>query len=129
MSDDALVQPIDGAVHQTFGGIEIDVMAAGETRIKRLVHGVGWRWSEHVKPLVGTDRCMHAHVGFIAQGRLVGEYPDGCTFDFIAPQAVYIEPGHDSWVVGEEPVVLIQFDYAENTLARIGVPADHRHAT
>lgn len=127
MSDEALLQPIDGAVHQTFAGMEIDVMTAGETRIKRLVYGVGGRWSEHVKPHVDTDQCMHAHVGFIAQGRLAGEYPDGCTFDFVAPQAVCIEPGHDSWVVGDEPVVLIQFDYAEDTLGRLGMPTEHHH--
>jgi hypothetical protein len=127
MSDDTILQPIQGSQHQNFAGMEIDVMTAGETRIKRLVYGVGGRWSEHVKPLVGTDQCMHAHVGFIAQGRLAGEYPDGCTFDFTAPQAVYIEPGHDTWVVGDEPVVLIQFDYATDTLSRLGIPAEHGH--
>lgn len=129
MNDDPLLQPIDGAEHGEFAGIEFDVMQAGDTRIKRMVYGVGGRWSEHVKPHVDTEFCMHAHVGFIARGRLAGEYPDGCTFDFIAPGAVYIEPGHDSWVVGDEPVVMIQFDYAEATSARLGVPSEHRHET
>ena len=82
-------------------------MTAGETRIKRLVYGVGGRWSEHIKPLLDTDQCKHVHVGFVAEGRLAGEYPDGCRFDFIAPQAVFIEPGHDTWVVGDEEAVLI----------------------
>ncbi len=131
MSEDAatptILQPIEGAEHQTFAGMEIDVMAAGETRVKRLVYGVGGRWSEHVKPHVGTDQCMHAHVGFIAQGTLAGEYPDGCTFSFTAPQAVCIQPGHDSWVVGDEPVVMIQFDYEHDTVDRLGMPAEHRH--
>jgi hypothetical protein len=127
MSDDTILQPIEGSHHQNFGGMDIDVMTAGETRIKRLVYGVGGRWSEHIKPLVGTDQCMHAHVGFIAQGRLAGEYPDGCTFDFTAPQAVYIEPGHDTWVVGDEAVVLIQFDYANDTLNRLGIDGEHHH--
>jgi hypothetical protein len=40
---------------------------------------------------------------------------------------VYIEPGHDSWVVGDQPVVLIQFDYADDTLTRLGVASEHRH--
>ncbi len=127
MSADPLLQPIDGAVHQRFAGMEIDVMTAGQTRIKRLVYGVGGRWSEHVKPHVGTEHCIHANVGFIATGRLAGEYPDGCTFDLRAPQAVCIEPEHDSWVVGDEPVVLIQFDYEQDTIDRMGVPATHRH--
>ena len=90
MSDDTILQPIEGSKHENFGGMDIDVMTAGETRIKRLVYGVGDRWSEHVKPLVGTDQCMHAHVGFIAQAAwlVVSRW---CTFDF-APAAVYIEP-------------------------------------
>ncbi|MGA9276369.1 hypothetical protein [Ilumatobacter sp.] len=124
---DTVMGPIEGATHQSFAGMEIDVMSAGPVRIKRLVYGVGGRWSEHVKPHVGTDFCMHAHVGFIAQGRLAGEYPDGCTFDFVAPQAVCIEPGHDSWVIGDEPVVLIQFDFENDTLERLGMPDSHQH--
>jgi hypothetical protein len=122
-----LLQPIDGARHENFAGMEIDVMNAGDVRIKRMVYAVGGRWSEHVKPHVDTDLCMHAHVGFIAQGRLAGEYPDGCTFDFSAPGAVRIEPGHDSWVVGDEPVVLIQFDFERDTVDRLGLSERHEH--
>jgi hypothetical protein len=128
MSDsDSLLGPIVGARHEQFAGMEIDVMQAGGVRVKRLVYAVGAKWSEHVKPHVGTDVCMHAHVGFIARGRLAGQYPDGCTFDLAAPQAVCIEPGHDSWVVGDEPVVLIQFDFEVDTIERLGMPERHQH--
>ena len=68
---------------------------------------------------------MHAHVGFLARGHIQGEYADGCTFEFVAPQVVAIEPGHDAWVVGDEEAVLIQFDSEEGTARRFGLPSEH----
>ncbi len=127
MPDDPLLAPIAGADHRTLDGVEVDIVPAGNGRIKRAVYPPGHRWSVHLKPIVGTDFCMHAHVGFLARGRLQGEYADGCTFKFTAPEAVVIEPGHDAWVVGEEPVVLIQFDYEQDTARRFGLPEQHEH--
>lgn len=128
MAPDPLTEPIDGADHTEFAGIGIDVFSAGDARVKRLVYGVGGRWSEHVKPHVGTDLCEHAHVGFLVKGRLAGEYPDGCTFDFVAPTGVHIDPGHDSWVIGDEPAVLIEFDFERDTIPRLGLAERHGHA-
>ena len=54
--------------------------------------------------------------------------PGAGTAQFRAPQVVAIEPGHDGWVVGDEPAVLIEFDFEQDTLARLGMPAAHRHA-
>ena len=54
---------------------------------------------------------MHAHVGFLARGEMHIEYADGCIVEYKAPQIVAIDPGHDGWVVGKEPVVLIEFDF------------------
>jgi hypothetical protein len=127
MANDPLVEPIDGGEHLDFAGIGIDLFEAGDARVKRLVYGVGGKWSEHVKPSVGTEYCEHAHVGFLARGRLAGEYPDGCTFDFTAPIGVHIDPGHDSWVVGDEPAVLIEFDFGTETVERLGIPGSHTH--
>ena len=70
---------------------------------------------------------MHAHVGFLARGRVHVEYPDGCVHEFVAPQVVSIDPGHDGWVVGDEPAVLIEIDFEKDTLSRLGMPADHQH--
>jgi hypothetical protein len=125
---DALFAPMVGAVHEDFAGIQTDAVTAGRARVKRLIYPVGTRWSTHVKPVVGGDWCMHAHVGFLAHGHLRGEYADGCGFDFSAPAAVVIEPGHDAWVIGEEPAVLIQFDFEADTLANLGIAAHERHA-
>jgi len=127
MSDsDALLAPMTDAVHGEFGGVVTDTVAAGTARIKRLVYPVGMRWSTDIKPLVGGDVCVHTHVGFLARGHLQGEYADGCEFDFTAPAGVVIAPGHDAWVVGDEPAVLIQFDFERDTMDRLGV-TEHRH--
>lgn len=121
MDNDPLLGPIDGAESRDFAGMKIDVGAAGNARVKRLVYAPGGRWSTHVKPLVGTDWCEHAHVGFLARGHFVGEYVDGTEFDYTAPAVIAVDPGHDSWVEGDDPVVIIQFDFATDTVGRLGM--------
>ncbi len=125
---DPLLTPMAGADRREIGGVTIDIVRAGSGRIKRVVYPRGFRWSTHMKPTVGTDLCMHAHVGFLARGRVHGEYADGCAFDHVAPRVVVVEPGHDAWVVGDEPAVLIQFDAEGDTARRFGLPEAHRHA-
>jgi hypothetical protein len=126
-ASDPLVAPIKGADRRTVGGIGVDIMRAGKGRIKRVVYPPGFRWSTHIKPVVGTTLCMHAHVGLLARGHVRGEYADGCTFEFVAPQAVVVEPGHDAWVVGAGSAVLIQFDAEDETARHFGLPEEHRH--
>ena len=67
------------------------------------------------------------HVGFLAHGEIHIEYADGCIVEFAAPAVVSIEPGHDGWVVGDQPAVLIEFDFERDTVAKLGLPAEHRH--
>ena len=122
-----LLDPIEGSEHQMFGGCQIDIVPAGAGHIKRIIYPPGHRWTTAIKPIVGTDLCMHAHVGFLARGRFHVEYADGCTLECKAPQIVAIEPGHDGWVVGDEPVVLIEFDFEGDTIERLGMPGAHRH--
>ena len=124
---DPLTGPIEGADHREIGGASVDIVRAGNGRVKRAVYPPGFRWSTHMKPTVRTDLCMHAHVGFLARGHIQGAYGDGCSFDYEAPQVVTIEPGHDAWVVSEEEAVLIQFDSEEGTARRFGLPAEHSH--
>jgi hypothetical protein len=124
---DRLLAPIEGADHHEVGGVTVDVARAGNGRIKRLVYPPGFRWSTHLKPGVGTPLCLHAHVGFLARGHVRGEYADGCGFEFVAPQVLVVEPGHDAWVVGNEAAVLIQFDAEAATADRFGLPEEHRH--
>ena len=124
---DPLLAPIMGSEPRTVGGVQIDVANAGDARVKRLIYQPGFRWSTHMKQIVGTDSCMHAHAGFLARGEIHIEYADGCVVEFKAPQMVAIDPGHDGWVVGNEPVVLIEFDFEGDTVSRLGMPATHHH--
>jgi hypothetical protein len=80
-----------------------------------------------MRAIVGTDFCQHAHGGFLAHGQIQIQYADGCTVEFAAPQAVAIGPGHDGWVVGDEPAVMIEFDFERDTVRRLGMPAEHSH--
>lgn len=123
----ALFAPVTGAERREVGRVRLDVGQAGAARVKRMIYPPGFRWSVDMKPSVGTDLCMHAHVGFLAHGEIHIEYPDGCIVEHRAPQIVSIEPGHDGWVVGKEPVVLIEFDFEGETLSRLGMPAAHEH--
>jgi hypothetical protein len=127
-STDPLLAPMKEADHREIGGIQLDVARAGCSRVKRIVYPPGFRWSTHMKAIVGTDLCQHAHVGFLARGQVHIQYADGCTLKFAAPQVVAIEPGHDGWVVGDEPAVLIEFDFEGETAQRCGMAAAHVHS-
>ncbi len=124
---DALVAAVRGATHRYVGHVRLDVGRAGAARVKRMIYPPGFRWSTDMKPVAGTDLCMHAHVGFLARGEIHIEYADGCIVEHKAPQIVAIEPGHDGWVVGKQPVVLIEFDFEGDTVNRLGMPDVHRH--
>jgi hypothetical protein len=125
---DPLLASVTGAERRTVGHVRLDVVRAGAARVKRMVYPVGFRWSVDMKPIVGTDLCLHAHVGFLARGEIHVEYADGCVVEYKAPQVVAIEPGHDGWVVGNEPAVLIEFDFERDTVSRLGMPEAHRHS-
>ncbi len=123
----SLITPIDGAEHQMFAGCQIDIVPAGRGRLKRIVYPPGHRWSTAIQPLVGTELCQHHHVGYLASGSLVFEYADGCVSNYEAPVAVDVRPGHDAYVVGDEPAVLLQVDFGESTGATLGLPERHDH--
>jgi len=129
MSADPLLAPVRAAEHREIGGVAIDIAPAGAARIKRMIYPAGFRWSKNMKSIVGTDLCMHAHVGFLVRGRIHIQYADGCTLEFAAPQALAIDPGHDGWVVGEESAVVIEIDFEGETAGRLGMPPCHTHAS
>jgi hypothetical protein len=120
--------PVKGAELREVGNVRLEVGRAGEARVKRMVYPPGFRWSVDMKPIVGTALCMHAHAGFLVSGEIHIEYADGCVVEHKAPQIIAIEPGHDGWVVGNEPVVLIEFDFEKDTVNRLGMPGTHRHS-
>jgi hypothetical protein len=124
---DRALAPVRGADRREVGGVQLEIGPAGAGRVKRLVYPAGFRWSTHMKAIVGTQLCMHAHVGFLAQGQIHIQYADGCVLEFKAPQVVAIEPGHDGWVVGRTPAVVIEFDFESETARVFGMPEVHTH--
>jgi hypothetical protein len=126
-ANNPLMAPMAGTERQDIGGVRVDIGHAGAGRIRRLIYPPGFRWSQDVKPTVGTAYCMHAHVGFLAHGRIGIQFPDGCELEYAAPAFVVIEPGHDGWIIGDEPAVLVEFDFRDETVSRFGLPDAHRH--
>ena len=124
---DQLLAPVRGADRRQVGHVRLEVGRAGEGRVKRMIYPPGFHWAKDMKAIVGTDLCMHAHVGFLVRGEIHIEYQDGCIVEFKAPQVVAIEPGHDGWVVCKESVVMIEFDFERDTISRTGMPDSHRH--
>ena len=92
-----------------------------------MIYPPGFKWSTDLRDHVGTDYCMHAHVGFLVSGRIDVIYADGCVDVYEGPQIVAVAPGHDGHVIGNEPAVLIEFDFEGDTISRFGMPDAHRH--
>jgi mannose-6-phosphate isomerase-like protein (cupin superfamily) len=70
----------------------------------------GWKWSECIKPVAGTDSCQVHHVGVVVSGAMHIRHDDGTEAELTPGMAYVIEPGHDAWVVGNEPAVSYEFD-------------------
>ena len=112
---DALLAPVKGATKRDIGHVKLEVGRAGAARVKRMIYPPGFHWAVDMKPNVGTELCMHAHVGFLARGEIHIEYADGCIVEHKAPQIVAIEPGHDGWVWGAGlGRVTVRFESAES---------------
>jgi class 3 adenylate cyclase len=88
----------------------IDIVELDDTVVGRMTYEPGWRWSVDIQPIAGTDTCQYHHVGVTLSGRLRVQMPDGTELE-IGPGDVFeIPPGHDAWVVGEEPWVSVDFE-------------------
>ena len=126
-TSDPINAPVKGAERREVAGVVMDIARVGTGRVKRVSYPAGFRWSRDMKAMVGTDYCMHAHVGFLISGHIEIRYADGCKVDFVAPMPVEIDPGHDGAVLGGEPAVLIEFDFEGDTVEKFGLPASHQH--
>ena len=88
----------------------LDVVDLGGVKAARLTVQPGWTWSDCIKPVVGGESCQNRHVGVIISGTMHVRHDDGTEADATPGSAYVIEPGHDAWVVGDEPVVAYEFD-------------------
>jgi hypothetical protein len=87
----------------------VQVVDLGGVATSKATFEPGWRWSESVKPVAGTDTCQFRHVGAALSGRLVVQHGDE-TVELGPGDAYVIEPGHDAWVAGDEPFVAVEFE-------------------
>ena len=88
----------------------LDLVRMGATSAARLELEPGWRWSECIKPVAGTESCQARHVGVAKSGRIAVKHEDGTETEIAAGDAYVIEPGHDAWVVGDERFVGFEFE-------------------
>lgn len=89
---------------------KIDMVRLGDITVGRYTFEPGWRWSETVKPVAGTDTCQFRHVGVVTAGRLHVVHDDGSEGEAGPGDGYVIEPGHDAWVVGDETFVAYEFE-------------------
>jgi len=89
--------------------VRFETVGLDEARVGHCRFEPGWRWSTHLAPLVGTESCQMRHFGYTMSGAVRIVMDDGQTLD-IGPNTVFeIPPGHDKWVVGDEPWVTIEW--------------------
>jgi class 3 adenylate cyclase/quercetin dioxygenase-like cupin family protein len=87
----------------------VELVELGELAVGRAIFEPGWRWSEHVKPIVGTESCQVHHIGYVMSGHLHVEMTDGASLEVVGGDAFEIPPGHDAWVIGDEPWVSVDW--------------------
>jgi quercetin dioxygenase-like cupin family protein len=94
---------------RTFEKGKFELVHLGEMTIGKASYEPGWRWSVHVGAAQGLKSCLVEHVGMVISGRATAAMDDGRTIEMKAGDLFYIAPGHDSWVVGDEPYISLHF--------------------
>jgi hypothetical protein len=89
---------------------KVSLVNLGDTAVGRAVFQPGWRWSECIKPMVGGDSCQATHLGVLISGRMAIVHDDGTEMEMGPGEPYRILPGHDGWVVGDEPAVAYEFN-------------------
>jgi quercetin dioxygenase-like cupin family protein len=106
---------------RTFEKGKFELVHIGGMTIGRATYEPGWKWSEHVGKALGKSSCDVEHVGIVVSGAATAAMDDGRVFVMKPGAAFYVEPGHDSWVVGDEPYVSLHLlgarDYAAKKTA------------
>ncbi|GCE46239.1 hypothetical protein EI42_06377 [Thermosporothrix hazakensis] len=94
---------------RTLPKTRIEVLNVGDNTIMKTTFEPGWRWSEHVKPTVGTSSCQIPHLSYTISGHLKLQMEDGTQEEIGPGDIADIPPGHDAWVIGDDPYVGIDF--------------------
>jgi ethanolamine utilization protein EutQ (cupin superfamily) len=94
---------------RTFANGRLEVVTLGGMVLGKATFEPGWRWSESVRPIAGTDSCQVHHNGYVISGRMHVAMDDGTEGEAGPGDVVVIPPGHDAWTVGDEPCVVLDF--------------------
>lgn len=87
----------------------VEIVRIGDGVVGKATFEPGWRWSEHVRPIAGTDSCQAGHLGYVLSGHQRAVMDDGSELEIGPGDLFAIPPGHDGWVVGDEPCVILDF--------------------
>ena len=93
----------------TFEKGKVESAKVGDTTIGRGYFEPGWSWEKSIKPMAKTDSCQLPHTHYVISGRLKVKLDDDTEEEFGHGDIAYVPPGHNSWVVGDEPLVIIDF--------------------
>jgi quercetin dioxygenase-like cupin family protein len=96
---------------------KFELVRLGGMTIGRASYDPGWKWSEHVGKTLGKKSCDVEHVGIVLSGRATAAMDDGRVIEMKAGDIFYIAPGHDSWVIGDEPYVSLHLTSADQYAA------------
>jgi hypothetical protein len=99
---------------RSFPNGRAEIVKVGGAEIGRLVFEPGWRWSNDVKPLAGTELCEAPHMQYHVSGRVHVLMADGTEFEAGPGDVTSLPEGHDAWVVGDEPAVVVDWYGASN---------------
>ena len=112
-----LVSFEDPAEVRTFEKGKFELYRVGPSTVGRATYEPGWRWSEHVGRASGESSCQVEHVGLVLSGQAVARMDDGREVVMRTGDFFYVPPGHDSWVVGDEPYVSLHILGSESYAA------------
>lgn len=94
---------------RTFDKGKFELVQVGGMTLGRASYEPGWKWSVHVGAATGAKLCQVEHIGLVLTGRATAAMENGSIIEMRSGDIFYIPPGHDSWVVGNEPYVSLHF--------------------
>ncbi len=90
--------------------VKVALVDLGSVKIAKMTAQPGWKWSEHIKPIVGTEKCENSHTGVLISGSMMVVDENENKVEVNAGDAYYIGPLHDGWVIGNDPITAYEFD-------------------
>ena len=97
-----------------FEKMKVETVTVGGVTLQRVTFYPGWKWSENNKPSVKTDYCTKHHLMYILSGKLKIVTNDGTKAELVTGDYTVVEPGHDAWVIGDEPAVVLEMETIRN---------------